>query len=760
MIFIDWLKDICDPLGVPSETDHPPGDSICWMHPVTGSCYYLEKRKAREITLAGLAWAKALIREKEADVAANLLSDFLFQRDAFRRAMYLEKKGFQFADEKDFIKTESGGMLPLVALWPELPYPGRRVTNSGEQNKATWLRGKNKQCVRLADFLLLRTGLFYAMASEKMLQEEWAKIRLTSLLEGSWVFADEGLDLDGVPEHLCRIYEAATLLAGYPDELALEERSAVFSELPSFELVVGGAFKVKDYYLETNRIGEIRGASILLDDINRKRYVTMFRELPKMTLESLIFAGGGHMMAAVPAGMGKTVAGEIERLHREVCLTARAVGEFCSTNPAEMVDFKGLRNRLEEKMWSRRGVLVPTWDRVEGIFELYGDGTLRIDDSFLPAAGDGEWCGSCGIRLAVKVWKYDGEERPLCASCLRKQLVGQQASKAVFADDYREFWKVRGVSEELPVAQEIEEIADDNNEIGVIYADGNNFGSLFGNCDSFSRLRMLSQFSENAAYTGVFTALRENSKLLGGKAVEIIALGGDDIFLIVPAQAAFPLATAIGTYFDRLFRNLSEKKASPTLSLGVVIAGAKTPVRYFFEVAQKLLKEAKKKAYREGQLSENSGANEGTLDIAVLASYSAYEDDIASWRTETFRKEKPENLIFTLRPYTFKYAEKFMEAVRNLQASRNSPGKSWFYGIRQAAQVYGSQVAELFFNYQLSRLSDEQREVLSRSWRLLTGENSETAMFFKRGEGLCCPWIDVVELWNYVGGEGGSGEEG
>lgn len=760
MIFIDWLKGICDPLSVPSVTDHPPGDAICWVHPVTESCYYLERGKAREITLAGLAWAKALVREKEVDVAADLLSGFLFQRDAFCRAAYLKKEGFCFVG-KDIIKTESGGELPLVALWPELPYPGRGVTGAREQNKATWVRGKGKQCVRLADFLLLRTGLFYAMAAERMLPKEWVKIRLTSLLESSWFFAEGDalacLDLEEVPDRLLRFYQAASVLAGYPDELAPGEISAILSELSSFDLVVGGAFKVKDYYLETNRIGEIRGASILLDDINRRRYSRMFQELSGLTPESLIFAGGGHLMAAVPAGMGKTVAGEIERLHREVCLTARAVGEFCGISPAKMADFKGLRNRLEKKMLNRRGMLVPAWDRSRGIFELYGDGALRIDDSFLPVAGDGKWCESCGIRLATKILKYDGEERPLCASCLRKQLVGQQARKAVFAADYRDFWKVRGVSEELPAAQEIEEIADNNNEIAVIYADGNNFGSLFGNCNSLSRLRMLSQFSENAAYTSVFTALRENSKLLGGKAVEIIALGGDDIFLIVPAQAALPLATAVGVHFDRLFRNLSEKKASPTLSLGVVIAGAKTPVRYLFELAQKLLKEAKKKAYEWSGQSKNLGEHEGTLDVSVLASYGAYEDDIATYRSETYQKG---NLVLTLRPYTFTYAQKFMSAVRELQTSRHSPGRSWFYGLREAAENYGSQVAKLFFDYQFSRLSDKQRETLQRCWRQLTGDNGEPAMFFTREERRYCPWLDVVELWNYVGGEDGAVEEG
>lgn len=740
MAFVNWLEDICNPLGDPPKKEYPPADALLWVHPVTKTRYFLKKDEAAEITRCGLAWVEALQRNHDFATVVDYLADFLAKRDIFSRKLYLEEKGLDFGDQKVGIKGIYG-FIPLAVLWPELPYPGQVA--SGEDKKLSlsgWLRGENKPCVRLADFLLLRTGLFFALAANYILPQEWPSLRLTSLLDGSGVFGlQEGLSgLVPIPEELCGAYETASFLAGYPDAAGAERVSG------TVEVVEGGVFKVKEYYLETNRIGEIRGASVLLDDINRYRYIRMFRELG-LTPESIVYAGGGHLMAVVPAGKGEKVAEEIERLHREVCLTARAVGVARGTSASELANFGKLRGRLTKELVERRSVLIPAWDTAEGAIDLYHEGFSLGKNIPLQLAKPRECCESCGIRPAVRVWSYEDEGRPLCASCLRKQLVGQEAKETVFAREYRRFWQARGERADLRAAREIEEIADDSNEIAVVYADGNNFGPLFGQCKSLAELRFLSQFCENAAYAAVFTALKENQAFFEKRAVEIIALGGDDIFLLVPAQAALPVAIAIGEHFDRLFKNLTDGTANPTLSLGMVIAGAKTSVRYLFELAQVLLKEAKKRVYAA------KGNLEGALDVAVLASYAAYADNIATYRGKTLCKNGAK---LTLRPYAFSEARRFIEAVRRLQTASQAPGRSWFYGLRQAVEHYGQQVAELFFNYQYARLTDGQRETLKKCWQLLTGQSGDPGMFYERDGLRYCPWLDVVELWGYIGAGG------
>lgn len=744
MVFVNWLRDVCNPLGDPRPVpeNRLPSKALLWVHPVTGTCYYLERDTADEITRAGFVLAGALMKYNDAATAAEHLSCFFAQPNVFSRKLWLEKEGLCPATPEN-TRDAARGYIPLAALWPELPYPGQSAPGAGKNSlPAGWLRGENKPCVRLADFLLLRTGLFYALAADRMRPEEWPLLRLTSLLDGSGVFGmqERLIGLVPIPEELRGAYQTASFLAGYPDTGGAGDTSG------RLDVVEGGAFKVKDYYLETNRIGEIRGASVLLDDINRKRYLQMFRELPGLTTESIVYAGGGHVMAVVPAGKGEMVAGEIERLHREVCLTARAVGVARKVSASELADFGKLRTSLTEEMVDRRSALIPAWDTAEGTINLYHEGFSLGKSTPLRPAKPGECCESCGVRPATRVWLYEDEDRPLCASCLRKQLIGRDAKETIFAEEYRRFWQARGESADLPAAQEIEEIADDRNEIAVIYADGNNFGPLFGQCKFLAGLRLLSQFTESAAYTAVFTALKENQSLIKEQSVEIIALGGDDIFMLVPARAALPLAVAIGERFDRLFKNLTAEEPRATLSLGVVIAGAKTPVRYLFELAQTLLKEAKKRVY-----AAKEALKEGTLDVAVLASYAAYRDNITAYRKATLCKNDAK---LTLRPYTFSEARRLMDAVRRLQAAPQAPGRSWFYGLRQAVEHYGRQVAELFFNYQYARLSDAQRETLGKCWESLTGQSDNPGMFCERDGSRCCPWLDVVELWNYVGAGG------
>jgi hypothetical protein len=746
LAFVNWLKDISSPVGDSRKETHPPADAILWVHPVTGTRYFLEADTAAEITRCGLAWVEALRQNCDPTIGADYLADFLAKRDIFSRKLYLEENGLSFGEQKIGADVICGD-IPLVVLWPELPYPGQ--VTSGEDEKVSlsgWLRGENKPCVRLADFLLLRTGLFFALAANHISRQGWPSLRLTSLLDGSGVFRlQEGLSgLVPIPEELRGAYEIASFLAGYPDVDRVGDASG------TVEVVEGGVFKVKEYYLETNRIGEIRGASVLLDDINRYRYIQMFRELPELTTESIIYAGGGHLMAVVPAGKGEKVAGEIERLHREVCLTARAVGVACEERASELANFGKLRGRLTEELVKRRNVLIPAWDTTDGAIDLYHEGFLLGKNIPPLLAEPGKCCTSCGIRPATRVLSYEEEDRPLCASCLRKQCVGMKAGKTVFAEEYRRFWQARGESADLlPEAREIEEIADNSNEIAVIYADGNNFGPLFGRCESLAELRLLSQFTESAAYTATFTALRECRELLEGRAVEIIALGGDDIFMLVPARAALPLAVAIGKHFDRVFKNLTASEPGATLSLGVVIAGSKTPVRYLFELAQALLKEAKSRVYRA--YKAKGALEEGTLDVAVLSSYAAYEDNITAYRKATLCKN---DVTLTLRPYTFSEARCLMNAVRQLQVAPQVPGRSWFYGLRQMVEQYGRQVAELFFNYQYARLSEVQRKTLKKSWETLTGQSGDPGMFCERDGRRYCPWLDVVELWNYVGAGG------
>ncbi|GIV96504.1 MAG: hypothetical protein KatS3mg057_1161 [Herpetosiphonaceae bacterium] len=131
------------------------------------------------------------------------------------------------------------------------------------------------------------------------------------------------------------------------------------------ELVYGGATKIKGYVFESARLPEIRGASAILDHINRidlpalwgqepaldtpcaerqrQRYdqvrrwfAETFGMSPLDAPECVLYAGGGNILALAPAGWGHRLATAIERRYTEETLVANSVGVWESFRLLEL----------------------------------------------------------------------------------------------------------------------------------------------------------------------------------------------------------------------------------------------------------------------------------------------------------------------------------------------------------------------------------------------------------------------------------------
>ena len=112
-------------------------------------------------------------------------------------------------------------------------------------------------------------------------------------------------------------------------------------------LVLGGATKIKGYFLESAKLPEIRGASALLDRINledvpalfgrrnhehdpqrAERFRKDFYERTEHALsapECIIYAAGGNTLAFTPTSVVQKIADEIERIYTNETLVANSV---------------------------------------------------------------------------------------------------------------------------------------------------------------------------------------------------------------------------------------------------------------------------------------------------------------------------------------------------------------------------------------------------------------------------------------------------
>jgi CRISPR-associated protein Cmr2 len=120
---------------------------------------------------------------------------------------------------------------------------------------------------------------------------------------------------------------------------------------------------------------------------------------------------------------------------------------------------------------------------------------------------------------------------------------------------------------------EIGQAADPRGFIGVVYADGNNMGALLERLPTPAAYKEFSSAIYEELINAVFASLARclpplREEVTDGRGelkrvypFEILSIGGDDVFLIVPAHVALPLAHALAAGVEeRLLRH--RKRAS------------------------------------------------------------------------------------------------------------------------------------------------------------------------------------------------------
>ncbi|KAB8145990.1 hydrolase [Chloroflexia bacterium SDU3-3] len=382
-----------------------------------------------------------------------------------------------------------------------------------------------------------------------------------------------------------------------------------------------------------------------------------------------------------------------------------------------------------------------------------------------------EKCDSSDLRPAVWSGMVVDEERKLSEPSARKRYVGQllkrdaahtrwytdtfawRAPDALAERSWEAQWRAfvqnpAHVSAQLaqhPQAQrataasDVQEIAQASRPdgfIGVIYADGNNVGRLIATLTTPARYQAVSATLSAAAKTAVFHALGRHvvpieiddlrSATPGQKKwvypFEILTIGGDDLFIIVPGSKALEIAEAISASFeqciaerlraigdlngpsaitDDLYSHRSKAASAHEpfeplvgLSAGVIIAPETTPIFFLRDLVEELLKSAKKKAKQHTA----HGFYGGAVDFMVLKSISMVTDNIQSFRRQALGMGGDRRL--TARPYTWREFSALITTVRALQDEQVP--RSQLYRLRrmldeQPGETIVTSVMEYFY---------------------------------------------------------------
>ena len=458
-----------------------------------------------------------------------------------------------------------------------------------------------------------------------------------TLLEKLVCLADSYASAGDRPE-LARASTAAEFRRLSEETRALEQE--LFGTDKPVCLLLGDTDAIKSYVYETSTLPEIRGASEILLELEAK-----VRELftEKIAEEALIYCGGGGFLAIVPAGQAKEMKEEIEKLYLEKTGVATITVVF--SNPLGYADIgRGLApyDDVQARVLSGRGA---AGDLLFSHFEaLLADRTKRKNFGELVSALTGRLqqqkrakatapsletlpvhrrCESCGKRAAGV--RDDVRDEWICVICSQKREHGR-AERREFVKGFVQ-WVHENKRVDIPrkrpdgkprFPEDLDTLAGSDGRIALLYADGNNMGDLLQLMPSPASYRHFSQVLENATRDGLFSALwaafgeerlKDPNEPLP---FEIIALGGDDIVVVVPARYGWTLAVKVLEAFEqhpgieKLQKELQgrvgkalRRPVSLSLSAGLAIADVKYPVRFLFSLAEGLLKEAKRLAREE-----------------------------------------------------------------------------------------------------------------------------------------------------------------
>jgi len=529
-----------------------------------------------------------------------------------------------------------------------------------------------------------------------------------------------------------------------PYNLSDKEKEQLLSILNEFDKVIGSRVallsadtdKVKSYVFESPRLPEMRGASLILEELNNRDLIKNILEEYKLPEDCIIYSSGGSILMFIPESLQTEIKKHIEKQYLEKTATAMITvvsqvftySQFCfglnvsAKNPigfGELVDFLAyeLKKAKQEKKY------VPFFETIPFAYH----------------------CESCGIRPVS--YKIDGKH--FCHSCYTKRTEGKKGRSYLikkFQESSDEYVKQFGKCYAPDDLNDIGEISD--GYIGLIYADGNNVGRSISQLHTCKKYKQFTEDMLEATSSKVCYEFARNK--LVSKDCKLVAellcgLESDDVIAIVPGKYALQLAINICKAFTESMSPYNIK-----MSAGVLIAPHNYPVYYLEEVCKQLLKSAKK-GFRNVE-------SESTIDFWVITSQDVIVSDLKDYRKQFMEKilnernPRSDRLAFYERPYTIDKLQCLLNWIREFH-KRNFP-KNQLYGLRESLEE-GRMQASLYYLYQRSRMSKENRELMDRFISDLNLNNGDLFPWRKTEKPslytvYSTPIVDLLEIYDFA----------
>jgi CRISPR-associated protein Cmr2 len=408
---------------------------------------------------------------------------------------------------------------------------------------------------------------------------------------------------------------------------------------------------IKEYVFGTDRLVEIRGASALLDILNRRKTEIFLKDnIGKNNVECVFSAGGaGQFVITVEEDSLKTCVKELKEFFvrkskgglRLLCGWA----EFSEENYSDCLK----QAHIELKKEKEENSIIPC---------------SQIHAGYIRE------CDSCS-GMASQPNVYGDEKRFLCDICVEKVAYGK--GKGLWGE-FVQYCETKGVAAKSPGT--FEEVGERcrvrKDYTALVYADGNAMGKLVKAIQTKEQFRTFSETVDQSVREACHEALFENCKPVDGKIpANILLLGGDDLMVYLSADTAFPFAIDAARKFeektkqkfasDTFFSQLLRGKGL-TISLGIAYGKSHTPFYIMFGQSEELLKSAKK----VGSQDKNKGEYYAPtyIDFHISSSYNQIK--VSDSRKTHLHLYEPSAVKLYQKPYSLTDAQSLLDHARNL----------------------------------------------------------------------------------------------
>lgn len=358
-------------------------------------------------------------------------------------------------------------------------------------------------------------------------------------------------------------------------------------------LVVMSVPAIDQYVYGTDRLVEIRGASGLLDFLNRLKTAPFLVDCLGDENVTCVFAGGGEGQFIISAAR-EDLSKALHDLKAYFVSESRGgLRLFCGS--AEL-DGKSYRDSLGEALIDLER------DQEENPFSQ--STPLHI--------GYIRECDSCSGMLH-RPEKGHNDDRTLCKVCEEKAKHGRKRRLWDELIDHlnKRQWEVPLAFKAAP--ENFEEIGElckaKRGYTALVYADGNSMSGLLREIEDEEQFQFFSSMMDQSIREACYEAIYRNcppvkpeSKDEARVPCDILLLGGDDLLVYMSADTAFPFVLDVARAFHAgtsrrftqspFFAEVLKGKGL-TLSFGIAYGKSHTPFSVMFRQAKELLASAK-----------------------------------------------------------------------------------------------------------------------------------------------------------------------